>query len=181
MPLYRRVLVLGGARSGKSRTALQLAEQASSKRIYVATAQAFDEEMRERIALHCLERDHSWQTVDAPLELSQAIQAQTHPARAVLVDCLTLWLSNIVLAERDLSIETDQLIGAVRGAQGPLILVSNEVGQGIVPSTPLGRSFRDEQGRLNQRIAESCDAVVFVAAGCPILLKPAPPLDLRLA
>jgi adenosylcobinamide kinase/adenosylcobinamide-phosphate guanylyltransferase len=181
MPLYRRVLVLGGARSGKSRTALQLAEQASSHRIYVATAQAFDDEMRERIALHRLERDHFWQTVDAPLELSRAIQAQTGPDKAVLVDCLTLWLSNIVLAERNPSHEVDQLIGAVREAQGPLILVSNEVGQGIVPSTPLGRSFRDEQGRLNQRIAEACDAVVFVAAGCPILLKPAPPLDLRLA
>ncbi len=181
MPSYRRVLVLGGARSGKSRTALQLAEQASSQRIYVATAQAFDGEMRERIALHRLERDHSWQTVDAPLELPQVIQAQTGPEKAVLVDCLTLWLSNIVLAERDPAHEADRLIGAVRDAQGPLILVSNEVGQGIVPSTPLGRSFRDEQGRLNQRIADACDAVVFVAAGCPILLKPAPPLDLRLA
>jgi adenosylcobinamide kinase/adenosylcobinamide-phosphate guanylyltransferase len=181
MPSYRRVLVLGGARSGKSRTALQLAEQASLQRIYVATAQAFDEEMRERIALHRLERDRSWRTVDAPLELPQAIQAQTSPDRAVLVDCLTLWLSNIVLADRDPSQEADRLIHAVRDAQGPLILVSNEVGQGIVPSTPLGRSFRDEQGCLNQTIAEACDAVVFVAAGCPVLLKPAPPLDLRLA
>jgi len=181
MPLYRRVLVLGGARSGKSRTALQLAEQASSQRVYVATAQAFDDEMHERIALHRLERDRSWRTVDAPLELSQAIEAQTGLDKAVLVDCLTLWLSNVVLAERDTSREADQLIRAVRNAQGPLILVSNEVGQGIVPSTPLGRSFRDEQGRLNQRIAEACEAVVFVAAGCPILLKPAPPLDLRSA
>ena len=181
MSLYRRVLILGGARSGKSRTALQLAGQASAKRIYIATAQAFDNEMRERIALHRLERDRSWQTVDAPLELPQAIQAQTGPDKVVLVDCLTLWLSNIVLAERNPSRETDQLIHVVREAQGPLILVSNEVGQGIVPSTPLGRSFRDEQGRLNQRIAEACDAVVFVAAGCPILLKPTPPLDLRLA
>ncbi|MBF9197926.1 bifunctional adenosylcobinamide kinase/adenosylcobinamide-phosphate guanylyltransferase [Microvirga terrestris] len=181
MPSYRRVLVLGGARSGKSRTALQLAEQTSSQRIYVATAQAFDDEMRERIALHRLERDHSWQTVDAPLELSRAIEAHTASDKAVLVDCLTLWLSNVVLAERDPSHEGDRLIGALREAQGPLILVSNEVGQGIVPSTPLGRSFRDEQGRLNQRIAEACDAVVFVAAGCPILLKPAPALDLKLA
>ena len=181
MPSYRRVLVLGGARSGKSRTALQLAEQASLQRIYIATAQAFDDEMRERIALHRLERDQSWHTVDAPVELPQAIQTQTGSDKAVLVDCLTLWLSNIVLAERDPAHEADRLLRAVREAQGPLILVSNEVGQGIVPSTPLGRSFRDEQGRLNQRIAEACDAVVFVAAGCPILLKPAPPLDLRLA
>ncbi len=181
MPSYRRVLVLGGARSGKSRIALQLAEQSSSQRIYVATAQAFDDEMRERIALHRLERDRSWRTVDSPLELSRAIQEQTGPGKAVLVDCLTLWLSNIVLAERDPTHESDRLMHTVRETQGPLILVSNEVGQGIVPSTPLGRSFRDEQGRLNQRIAEACDAVVFVAAGCPLLLKPAPRLDLRLA
>ena len=181
MTTHRRVLVLGGARSGKSHTAQTLAESASGNRTYIATAQAFDDEMRERIALHRMERDRSWQTVDAPLELQRAIQAQTGPEKAVLVDCLTLWLSNIVLAERDPSREADQLIRTVREAQGPLILVSNEVGQGIVPSTPLGRSFRDEQGRLNQKIAEACDAVVFVAAGCPILLKPAPPLDLRLA
>jgi adenosylcobinamide kinase/adenosylcobinamide-phosphate guanylyltransferase len=180
MSIYRRVLVLGGARSGKSRTALQLAESASSDRIYIATAQAFDGEMRERIAQHQAERDGSWRTVAAPLDLPQAVQTQTTPGKAVLVDCLTLWLSNVVLAEHDLAREADRLVEAVRDARGPLILVSNEVGQGIVPSTPLGRTFRDEQGRLNQRIAEACDAVVFVAAGCPILLRPAPPLQLRL-
>jgi adenosylcobinamide kinase/adenosylcobinamide-phosphate guanylyltransferase len=180
MTVYRRVLVLGGARSGKSRTALQLAESASSERIYIATAQAFDDEMRERIAQHQAERDGSWRTVDAPLDLAQAVQAQTAPGRTVLVDCLTLWLSNIVLAEHDLARAADRLVETVRDARGPLVLVSNEVGHGIVPSTPLGRRFRDEQGRLNQRIAEACDAVVFVAAGCPILLRPAPPLQLRL-
>jgi adenosylcobinamide kinase / adenosylcobinamide-phosphate guanylyltransferase len=180
MTVYRRVLVLGGARSGKSRTALQLAESGSPERIYIATAQAFDDEMRKRIAQHQAERDGSWRTVDAPLDLAQAVQAQTAPGKAVLVDCLTLWLSNIVLAEHDLARAADRLVETVRDARGPLILVSNEVGQGIVPSTPLGRRFRDDQGRLNQRIAEVCDAVVFVAAGCPILLKPAPPLQLRL-
>ncbi|MGO4523919.1 bifunctional adenosylcobinamide kinase/adenosylcobinamide-phosphate guanylyltransferase [Microvirga sp. 2MCAF35] len=180
MLTYRRVLVLGGARSGKSSTALRLAESASTERIYIATAQAYDEEMRERIAQHRAERDGSWRTVDAPLDLVDVVQGETAPGRAVLVDCLTLWLSNIVLAERDPPHEADRLIQAVRDAGGPLILVSNEVGQGIVPATPLGRRFRDEQGRLNQRIAEACDAVVFVAAGCPILLKPNPPLQLRL-
>jgi adenosylcobinamide kinase/adenosylcobinamide-phosphate guanylyltransferase len=180
MTSYRRVLVLGGARSGKSRTALQLAENACAERTYIATAQAFDDEMRERIAQHRTERDGSWQTVDAPLDLTETVGAQTASGKAVLVDCLTLWLSNIVLAERNPTHETDRLVQAVREARGPLILVSNEAGQGIVPSTPLGRKFRDEQGRLNQRIAEVCDAVVFVAAGCPILLKPAPPLQLRL-
>jgi adenosylcobinamide kinase/adenosylcobinamide-phosphate guanylyltransferase len=180
MPIHRRVLILGGARSGKSRTALQLAESTSTERTYIATAQAYDNEMRERIAQHRAERDGSWRTVDAPLELTEAVQAQTGPGKAVLVDCLTLWLSNVILAERDAIHETDRLVQAVRDAQGPLILVSNEVGQGIVPSTPLGRTFRDEQGRLNQRVAEACDAVIFVAAGCPILLKPAPPLQLSL-
>jgi len=180
MSTYRRVLILGGARSGKSRTALQLAESASAERTYIATAQAYDEEMRERIAQHRAERDGSWRTVDAPLGLVEAVRTQTAPGQAVLVDCLTLWLSNIVLAERDPAHEADRLVQAVRDAAGPLILVSNEVGQGIVPATPLGRRFRDEQGRLNQRIAEACDAVVFIAAGCPILLKPSPPLQLRL-
>jgi adenosylcobinamide kinase / adenosylcobinamide-phosphate guanylyltransferase len=180
MPPHRRVLILGGARSGKSRTALQLAEAASATRTYIATAQAFDDEMRERIAKHRLERDGSWQTHETPLDLAEAIRAWTGPGKVVLVDCLTLWLSNILLAERNPAHEMDLLMQAVRQASGPLILVSNEVGHGIVPSTSLGRVFRDEQGRLNQQIAEVCDAVVFVAAGCPMLLKPAPALHLTL-
>src|SRR4051812_43488236 len=131
MIIHRRVLVLGGARSGKSRTALQLAENASAQRTYVATAQAYDAEMRERIAQHRAERDGSWQTVDAPFDLAESIREQTAPGKAVLVDCLTLWLSNIVLAERDPTLEADRLVHAVRNARGPLIMVSNEVGQGI--------------------------------------------------
>ena len=180
MTLHRRVLVLGGARSGKSRIALEVAEGASPERTYIATAQAFDDEMRERIAQHRMERDASWRTIDAPLELCDALRDVTAPGKAVLVDCLTLWLSNIVLADRDPEPETERLVQSIREARGPLVLVSNEVGHGIVPSTPLGRRFRDAQGRLNQRVAEACDAVVFVAAGCPILLKPAPALQLRL-
>jgi adenosylcobinamide kinase/adenosylcobinamide-phosphate guanylyltransferase len=180
MTIHRRVLVLGGARSGKSRTALHLAESASATRILIATAQAHDDEMRERIAHHRSERDASWQTREAPLDLAEAIRANAAPGRIVLVDCLTLWLSNIMLDERDAVREVDALIDAVAGTDGPVVLVSNEVGQGIVPATALGRTFRDEQGRLNQRMAEMCDAVVFVAAGCPVLLKPAPPLHLAL-
>jgi len=180
MTTCRRVLVLGGARSGKSRIGLGLAESASPERTYIATAQAFDDEMRERIALHRQERDASWKTIDAPLELRDAIRDLAAPGKAVLVDCLTLWLSNIVLAERDPERETERLVQSIVEARGPLILVSNEVGHGIVPSTSLGRRFRDAQGRLNQRAAEACDAVVFVAAGCPVLLKPAPALQLRL-
>jgi adenosylcobinamide kinase/adenosylcobinamide-phosphate guanylyltransferase len=181
MTTYRRALILGGARSGKSRTAQALAEAASITRVYIATAQALDHEMRERIAHHQAQRDGLWKTCEAPFELAKAIRLQVGPDRVVLVDCLTLWLSNILLAEQDLDRETDQLLQAIGDAPGALILVSNEVGHGIVPSTPLGRVFRDAQGRLNQRIAEACDAVVFVAAGCPVLLKPAPPLQLTLA
>lgn len=180
MTIHRRVLVLGGARSGKSRTAQAIAEAASADRTFVATAQAFDEEMRERISRHRAERDGSWRTQEAPLELPDAIRAHAGPGKVVLVDCLTLWLSNLLLAERDADGEAERLVRAVGEAAGPLVLVSNEVGQGIVPATPLGRVFRDGQGRLNQRLAEACDAVVFVAAGCPVLLKPAPPLDLTL-
>ncbi|MCG7394780.1 bifunctional adenosylcobinamide kinase/adenosylcobinamide-phosphate guanylyltransferase [Microvirga sp. ACRRW] len=180
MPLHRRVLVLGGARSGKSRLAQEWAESAASTRVFIATAQAFDDEMRERIAHHQLVRDASWQTREAPLDLTEAILASAHPERIVLVDCLTLWLSNVMLAGRDVNGETDGLVDALSRIQGPVLLVSNEVGQGIVPATALGRSFRDEQGRLNQRIAQACDAVVLVTAGCPVLLKPSPPLNLQL-
>lgn len=180
MTIHRRVLVLGGARSGKSRTALALAEASSETRILIATAQGFDDEMRERIAHHRSERDPSWKTVEAPLDLVAAIRTNASPNRIVLVDCLTLWLSNLIMNERDPDREGDALVDALTGIAGPVVLVSNEVGQGIVPTTALGRSFRDQQGRLNRRVAEACDAVVLVAAGCPILLKPAPPLDLRL-
>jgi len=180
MTPHRRVLVLGGARSGKSRMAQQWAESASETRILLATAQAFDDEMSARIAHHRSTRDASWQTKETPLDLTEAVRANACPGKVVLVDCLTLWLSNIMLDGRDAGRETDRLVDALKSVEGPVLLVSNEVGQGIVPATALGRSFRDEQGRLNQRIAEACDAVVFVAAGCPVLLKPAPPLNLRL-
>jgi adenosylcobinamide kinase/adenosylcobinamide-phosphate guanylyltransferase len=180
MTTHRRVLVLGGARSGKTRLAQEWAEASSATRILIATAQALDDEMRERIAHHQSDRSPSWQTWEEPLDLAAAIRANAGPGRIILVDCLTLWLSNIMLDERDVNREITALGDTLEAVTGPVLLVSNEVGQGIVPATALGRSFRDEQGRLNQRVAEACDAVVFVAAGCPVLLKPAPPLNLRL-
>jgi adenosylcobinamide kinase/adenosylcobinamide-phosphate guanylyltransferase len=181
MTPYRTALILGGARSGKSRIARAITESAAERLIFVATAQAFDEEMRDRIARHRAERDNRWSTREITLDLVEAIDREAGPGCAVMVDCLTLWLSNLMLAERDPERETDLLVEAIRAAKGALVLVSNEVGHGIVPATPLGRRFRDAQGRLNQRVAEVGDAVVFVTAGCPILVKPAPALDLKLA
>jgi adenosylcobinamide kinase/adenosylcobinamide-phosphate guanylyltransferase len=170
MPSYRRVLVLGGARSGKSRIALQLAEQASSKRIYVATAQAFDDEMRERIALHRERRPEGWITRDAPLDLARAIR-EAEPRTPVLVDCLTLWLTNVMLAERDVPAAIAELEEACAEAVGPLVLVSNEVGLGIVPDNALARRFRDHAGILHQRLAARADQVLLMVAGLPLTVK----------
>lgn len=165
--------VLGGARSGKTRHALGLAEGSGRKPSYVATATAFDGEMQTRIDAHKAERDERWTTIEAPLALPEAIRAHAAPDRVLLVDCLTLWLNNLMFAENDVPAATDALCTALREAHGPVILVSNEIGLGLVPETPLGRAFRDAQGRLNQRVAEVADRVTFVAAGLPLQLKPA--------
>lgn len=166
-------LVLGGARSGKSAFAQKAAEKAAvlGRPILIATGQAFDDEMAERIARHRADRGESWTTVEAPLDLAEAIEALPADAVAV-VDCLTLWLSNLMLAEREVEVAASPLIEAVAASPARLWLVSNEVGLGIVPETPLGRRFRDEAGRLHQRLATVTDEVYFVAAGLPLRLKP---------
>lgn len=164
------VLILGGARSGKSRHAMRLAEERAENPVLIATAEAGDDEMRQRIARHRRERGAHWTTVEEPLELAAAIAARKTGDVAV-VDCLTLWLSNLMREERDCEAEVERLLAAVRDSPGELILVSNEVGLGVVPATPLGRGFRDEQGRLNQRIAESVDEVILLVAGLPMTLK----------
>jgi adenosylcobinamide kinase/adenosylcobinamide-phosphate guanylyltransferase len=176
----RTVLVLGGARSGKTRYALALAEAASPQRVMIATAQAFDDEMAERIARHQAERGAGWTTREAPTALVEVLREAAGPGRAVVVDCLTLWLSNLLLAGEDMEAATRGLAALAPRLDGPTIFVSNEVGQGIVPETPLGRKFRDRQGRANQALAAACDAVVLVTAGLPRLLKPAPGLELPL-
>jgi adenosylcobinamide kinase/adenosylcobinamide-phosphate guanylyltransferase len=171
------ILVLGGARSGKSAFAQKAAESAQKGRssgghpVLIATGQAFDDEMAERIARHQAERGESWTTVEAPLALAEAISALPADAVAV-VDCLTLWLSNLMLDERDVAAAASELVAAVAACPARLWLVSNEVGLGLVPETPLGRRFRDEAGRLHQRLAQAVDEVYLIAAGLPLRLKP---------
>jgi adenosylcobinamide kinase/adenosylcobinamide-phosphate guanylyltransferase len=164
-------LVLGGARSGKSRHAEGLVLGAAQAGTYIATAEAGDAEMAARIAEHRRRRGPFWRTVEAPLGLAEAICAAAAPTRPVLVDCLTLWLSNLMHASHDVEAETKALAEWLRGTRHPVLLVSNEVGLGLVPETPLGRDFRDAQGRLNQAIAAVVPNVAFVAAGLPLWLK----------
>jgi len=168
---YFKIIVLGGARSGKSRYAEKLAVDSGLNKVFVATAEAHDAEMSDRIATHRRERGSGWTTVEAPLALAEAI-AERRADEIVVVDCLTLWLTNTLLAQRDMDGAISTLVAAVAGAACPIALVSNEVGMGIVPRTPLGRQFRDWQGMLNQKMARECDAVIFMAAGYPTMLKP---------
>jgi adenosylcobinamide kinase / adenosylcobinamide-phosphate guanylyltransferase len=161
--------VLGGARSGKSRYAESLISALPPPWAYVATAEAGDAEMIERIAAHRSRRGGSWRTIEAPRDLAAALKACER--MPVLVDCLTLWLSNLMLAEADIEAEIVKLEGALAVAAKPIVVVANEVGYGIVPDHPLGRRFRDLQGVLNQRIAACADRVVLVIAGLPLALK----------
>src|ERR1700738_1630152 len=163
-------LVLGGARSGKSRYAEQEVMSSRPPWIYVATAESFDDEMATRIAEHKSRRSLDWQTIDAPLDLAGALAALPRSA-TVLVDCLTLWLSNLMLAGRDIETEIRRLEEAMRAHTAPLVLVSNEVGSGIVPDNALARRFRDFQGLLNQRVAARPDRVVLAVAGLPMIVK----------
>ena len=164
-------LVLGGARSGKSRYAERLVEAAAVCGTYCATAEAGDAEMAARIAQHQARRGPFWRTVEEPLAVAATVAAEAAPDRPLLIDCLTLWLSNLIVAGRPVDGEAEALAAALRRADGPVVLVANEVGLGLVPETPLGRRFRDAAGRLNQAVAAVADRVVFVAAGLPLVLK----------
>ena len=160
---------LGGARSGKSRLAQAAAEARAGPLAYLATAEAFDDEMTDRIARHRADRDARWTTIECPLALPEAIGAGRQGA--MLVDCLTLWLSNVMLGNHDVAARSADLLAAIDAARVPLFLVSNEVGLGIVPEHPLGRAFRDEAGRLNQAVAARVDRTVFVVAGMILPLQ----------
>jgi adenosylcobinamide kinase/adenosylcobinamide-phosphate guanylyltransferase len=164
------ILVLGGARSGKSRHAERLIAEHAPPWTYIATAEALDDEMRDRIARHRARRDERWQTLEAPHALADAVR-QAPASRPLLIDCLTLWLSNRLLASADLQEETSGLVEVVAGREAPAIVVSNEVGLGIVPDNALARRFRDAAGIANQMFAARAERVELVAAGLALRLK----------
>ncbi|MCM3783560.1 bifunctional adenosylcobinamide kinase/adenosylcobinamide-phosphate guanylyltransferase [Neobacillus mesonae] len=176
------ILVTGGARSGKSTFAEKLCMSRSSEAIYLATAQAFDAEMEGRIKAHRLQRSdeaYLWHTIEEPIEVADTLEGigqATYPAPTILLDCLTLWLSNIILAKESegqaaIELEMDRLVKSVQNYPGLIILVTNEVGDGIVPEYPLGRLYRDLAGILNQRMASVSEEVFLVTAGIAIELK----------
>ncbi|MEO3434963.1 bifunctional adenosylcobinamide kinase/adenosylcobinamide-phosphate guanylyltransferase [Inquilinus sp. CAU 1745] len=161
--------ILGGARSGKSRRAEALVAGRCASPLLIATAEPLDEEMGDRIARHRADRDPRWRTVEAPLEVAGAIDAAD--ADGILIDCLTLWVTNLMLAGRDVETALEGLILALGRARAPVVLVANEVGLGIVPENALARRFRDEAGRVNQRIAAASGLVLFMAAGLSLPMK----------
>lgn len=166
----RAILVLGGARSGKSRFAEGLADGAAGPKCYIATAQPGDAEMAARIAAHRSRRGGDWSTIEAPIDVVEALESIAEPF--VLIDCLTLWISNLLLADLDVAPRIERLAGALQAHPGTVVVVSNEVGLGIVPDNALARRFRDEAGFAHQRLAQTCEEVVFLTAGLPRTLKP---------
>lgn len=165
-------LVIGGARSGKSTYAERLIEESGLKPVYLATATTGDDEMSERIRIHKERRGDVWSTVEEPLALTTAIQEHSNNGSAILVDCLTLWLSNLMTLSRDIEQETQELAAMLPSLNGPIVFVTNEVGLGIVPANELARAFRDHAGRLNQTVAQTSDRVVMMISGLPMTLKP---------
>ncbi|MGV3491580.1 MAG: bifunctional adenosylcobinamide kinase/adenosylcobinamide-phosphate guanylyltransferase [Devosia sp.] len=166
------VLVLGGARSGKTNLAERIAMQAGDRPAYLATAEALDEEMRERVRTHRQQRAKTFATIEEPLELSAAIARAAEQHDAILVDCLTLWITNMIVADLNVAAAVDGLIDTLNATTtARVILVTNEVGLGIVPDNAMARMFRDLAGSAHQQIAEVCDDVYFVVAGLPMVLK----------
>lgn len=164
-------LILGGARSGKSRHAQALAEADAGTLIFVATAEPFDDEMADRVARHRADRGDRWRTVEAPIDLAAAIGGTGADDATLLVDCVTVWLGNLMHHQRDIDAAVDALLNALAAAPGRIIVVANEVGLALVPETPMGRRFRDLAGTLNQRLAACAGRVTLVVAGLPMVLK----------
>jgi adenosylcobinamide kinase / adenosylcobinamide-phosphate guanylyltransferase len=169
----KSLLILGGARSGKSKFAQALAEESGHQPVLIATAEALDFEMTERIACHAAARNARWALVEEPVALVEALQREARPDRIVVVDCVTLWLSKLLLQNADVAAATHDLAQSIVRLAGPVVFVSNEVSSGIVPENALARLFRDAQGLLNQSLAEACESVVLITAGIPLCLKPA--------
>ena len=175
MSLTPKILVLGGCRSGKSGHALQLAASLGAKRLFIATCVPRDKEMQMRVDCHRQDRDDTWETLEVPVDLVAAIRSQTPSTEVVLVDCLTLWLNNLLMENDDVEWIREQiaaLAAAVQAAPFPIVLVSNEVGTGIVPENRLARQYRDLAGWTNQAMAAACDRVVWTVAGIPVPIKP---------
>ena len=163
-------LVLGGARSGKSRYAERLIESQGNG-LYLATAQPTDAEMRSRISEHRLRRGEVWETIEEPHDIVEVISREARPHRPILVDCLTLWLTNIILINKNIDVEIDNLCALANSLDFPVVFVSNEVGQGVIPDNALARQFSEWAGKMNQKIAGVSDRVVLVTAGLPQILK----------
>ncbi|WGI21587.1 bifunctional adenosylcobinamide kinase/adenosylcobinamide-phosphate guanylyltransferase [Amylibacter sp. IMCC11727] len=177
MQLPKFTLVLGGAASGKSSFAEKLVIQSGLNRSYLATAQAFDDEMREKIKEHQRDRGENWDTTEVPIELPKAVLDQPND-NIILVDCLTLWLTNLMLSDADCDTAAQAFFDAIRTRNTPIVAVSNEVGHSVIPETSLGRRFQRAQGRLNAQVAAKADLVVMVTAGLPQTLKGTLPSDL---
>lgn len=177
--MRRVTLVLGGARSGKSRHAEGLARRHKGHPIYIATAEISDDEMRARIERHREDRGAKWATVEAPLDLVAALREADHASAFILIECITVWINNLIYHGRDAGSEVKRLCAALLEMRGRVVIVANEVGLGIVPDNALARAFRDEAGRANQALAEAADEVLFIAAGLPMTLKKARPAPRR--
>ncbi len=170
----RMIFITGGCRSGKSRYALDFANRHFSKKLFLATSEALDEEMAQRIENHKKVRGPEWQTIEEPVDIVNKIKKDGAGAEVILIDCLTLWLYNLLMRwDNDLRImeETEKLIDSLKNSPTSSILVSNEVGMGIVPADPLSRRYRDLLGAMNQRIAAALDTVIFMVSGIPLFLK----------
>lgn len=167
----KTALVLGGARSGKSAFSERLAQSTGLERHYIATGRAYDDEMRERIVRHQDDRGPSWVTHEEPVELIRTLREIDGPEHVVLVDCLTLWVTNLMMEGEDIPARSAELAAQLPSIEAKIIFVSNEVGLGIVPENRMAREFRDHAGRLHQQIAAAADEVFFVAAGLPLRMK----------